>query len=154
MTVALLVLHGLSAVLLIGAMTHQFIGLCWSHRGPRDHFLKSVRAVRISAYPTAVVALYVVTFIFGTIIYPDFRVSVRTVWDIDLPAATGSFEIKEHFAAVGIAMLPAYWAAWRSDIAADQRTAVIARVALTSLLTLVVWSDFLLGHVLNNIQGL
>ena len=43
-------------------------------------------------------------------------------------------------------MLPAYWWSWRQPGGA-------LRVPLTAMLAFVVWWNFLVGHVLNNIRG-
>lgn len=156
MIYVLLLVHGLSAVLLLGALTHQIIELFWRANGPRTAFVAAVRGVRTGTYANAVTGLFVLTFIVGAIIYPDFRVDVRTIWDVEWPAATGSFEIKEHYGAIGLGMLPAYWAVWRlaASEALDEPRLRRARLALTLLLALIVWSDFVLGHILNNVKGL
>jgi hypothetical protein len=156
MMIVLLIIHGLLAVLLLGALTHQAISLYLGHKGPRDRFTKAVRGVRSHTYTNAVVLLFVLVFVIGTILYPDFRVNVRSnlVWDVNLKPATGSFEIKEHIAAIGLASLPAYWLAWHQSDKATVPNVKLARNALTLLLTIIVWADFLIGHVLNNIHGL
>lgn len=153
-SIVLLILHGLCAVLLIGALTHQAISLFWGHRGVRDHFVRSVRGVRAAAYTNAVVVLFVIVFVIGSFIYPDFRVNVRQTWDHAMPAGTGAFEIKEHFGAIGLAMLPAYWLAWNQSTVIAEKRVITARAALTAVLTFIVWWDFLSGHILNNLHGL
>ena len=70
---------------------------------------------------------------------------------LQMRAANGLFEIKEHFAAVGLGLLPTYWLFWRQPLVPQQAT---ARRALTWLLAFIVWWNFLVGHVLNNIKGL
>ena len=65
-------------------------------------------------------------------------------------AANGVFEIKEHLAAIGLGLLPAYWVFWRRPLTAD---GMVARRYLTCILAFVVWWNFLVGHVLNNIRG-
>jgi hypothetical protein len=64
-------------------------------------------------------------------------------------AENGAFELKEHFAAVGMAMLPAYRHFWRQPSADNTR----ARNAVTAMLALIVWWNFLTGHIINNIRG-
>jgi hypothetical protein len=64
--------------------------------------------------------------------------------------ANGIFEIKEHFIAIGLFMLPAYWLYWRTPLAAEQAT---ARKYMTTILAFFVWYGFLVGHILNNIKG-
>jgi hypothetical protein len=51
---------------------------------------------------------------------------------------------------IGMATLPAYWYFWRQPLA-DQHART--RAALTALLAFVVWWNFLVGHILNNIRG-
>ena len=51
----------------------------------------------------------------GTIIYPTYRVSVRTVLqEYRLFKPEGMFEMKEHLLALSLALLPIYWLFWRS----------------------------------------
>jgi hypothetical protein len=65
-------------------------------------------------------------------------------------AAEGAFELKEHFAAIGLGLLPAYWYYWRASLAPEHAR---TRAVLTSILAFVVWFSFLVGHVVNNIRG-
>jgi hypothetical protein len=62
----------------------------------------------------------------------------------------GAFELKEHFAAVGLGLLPAYWHSWRQPLEAAYAS---TRAILTALLAFIVWWNFLVGHILNNIRG-
>ena len=64
--------------------------------------------------------------------------------------ALGLFDLKEHFVAIGLALLPAYWVCWRQPRADEPAR---TRAALTSILAFIVWWSFLIGHVLNNIMG-
>jgi len=111
MIVALLIVHGLLAVALLGAITHQ----AWSVAPRRvaagtASFVGRFRTVDSAAYATAVVVLFVVTAIGGGLLYPQYRLDVRTALeDLQLRAANGIFEIKEHLVAIGLGVLPAYW---------------------------------------------
>jgi hypothetical protein len=62
----------------------------------------------------------------------------------------GTFELKEHFAVVGLAILPAYWHFWRLPLADEHRR---TRMGLTAVLAFIVWWNFLVGHVINNVRG-
>jgi hypothetical protein len=146
----LVILHALSAVALIGALTHQALAVWWSARQP-VHFVQRFRAVPPAVYANAIVVLYLITFALGGWLYPDYRLNIRVVLEqMELPMANGSFELKEHFAVMGLSMLPAYWYFWRAP--ADQSHAR-TRAFLTALLAFIVWWNFLVGHVLNNIRG-
>ena len=51
---------------------------------------------------------------------------------------------------IGLAMLPAYWYYWRTRLApAKTRSCTV----ITTLLAFIVWWNFLVGHILNNIRG-
>ena len=104
-----------------------------------------------ASYANAIVILYVVSTLLGGTIYLNFRVDIRP--DLERAGdwqALGFFDLKEHFVAIGLALLPAYWVCWQ-----QQRTGEPFRTpaALTLILAFIVWWSFLIGHVLNNIRG-
>ena len=70
---------------------------------------------------------------------------------MDLRAANGAFELKEHFAALGLLMLPAYWSVWKHLTGAEYQN---ARLWLTWILTGIVWWNFVAGQLLVAIKGL
>ena len=146
----LLIVHGLLAVALLGAITHQALSVWLPAPRPAGSFVARFRSVPGSGYVNAIVVLYVLTFVLGGIIYTEYRISVRTVVEqLQLWSQNGAFELKEHFAAIGLAILPAYWHYWREPAGGQTRT----RDILTLLLTFIVWWNFLVGHILNNIRG-
>ena len=152
MTTALLIVHGLLAVALLGALTHQAAAVLVPATRPAGSFAGRVRAVPAPGYANAIVILFVLTALLGAIIYGEYRISIRIVLEeLKLRAANGSFELKEHFAAIALGMLPAYWWSWRQP--ASDASAVRARTMLTTLLAFVVWWNFLVGHIVNNIRG-
>jgi len=153
MIVVLLIVHGLLAVALLGAITHQAWSVVPRRAGAGTvSFVGRFRTVDSAAYATAVVVLFVVTAIGGALLYPQYRLDVRTALeDLQLRAANGVFEIKEHLVAVGLGVLPSYWLFWKAPLVPEQAA---ARRYLTWLLAFFVWWGFLVGHVLNNIKGL
>ena len=165
MITTLLIVHGLLAVALLGALTHQALAVCWPARNPAN-FMARFRAVSGPSYSNAVIVLFVVTFILGIVIYPAFRLNVRSyLSDYRLLSAEGAFEIKEHVSVIVLGLLPDYWCLWRRSaaeaLAGDgagtaglSGAQTMARKAVTLLLALIVWFDFLVGHILNNIRGL
>ena len=152
MWTALLIIHGLLAVALLGAITHQAVSVWVPARKPAGSFIGRFRAVSGAAYANTIVVLYLCTATLGAIIYPEFRLSIRVVLEqLELSVALGVFDLKEHFAAVGAAILPAYWYFWRQPLS-DSKYAR-TRDVLTALLAFIVWWNFLVGHVVNNIRG-
>src|SRR5690606_41977452 len=103
MTTTLLILHGLVAVVLLGGLTHQTVAACFPAKRPADGFVASFRAVSGARYTNANIVLYLVAATLGGVLYPVYRLYVRTyleaaqLWEIN-----GSFEVKEQFVAIGI----------------------------------------------------
>ena len=120
-------------------------------RGRPGSFFGRFRAVPSSSFVNAIVVLYAVSALLGAVVYLYFRSEIRPSleraghWQ-----ALGFFDIKEHFVAIGLALLPAYWICWR-----QQRTDDPSRMPaiLTLILAFIVWWSFLTGHILNNIMG-
>ncbi len=152
MITTLLIVHALLAVALLGAITHQAASVWWPARRPAGSFVGRFRSVPAPSYANAIIVLYVCTAVVGgTLIYPEFRLSVRPVLEqLGLWAALGVFDLKEHFTVIGMATLPAYWYFWRPPLA-DQHART--RAILTAMLACIVWWNFLVGHILNNIRG-
>ena len=110
------------------------------------------RGVNTTAFSNAVLLLFCATALMGGLLYPDYRIEVRTTLeDMQLRAANGAFETKEHLVAVGLGLLPAYALFWRAPLNAAYAG---VRRYVTVTLAVVVWFSFLVGHVLNNIKGL
>src|SRR4029079_8860822 len=147
----LLIVHGLLAVALLGAVTHQVVAVWWPVRATAGTFVTRFRAVPSTSYVTAIIVLYLLTALLGAIIYTHYTISARVqIIQLQLWKPYGLFEIKEHFAALGLAVLPAYWYFWRVPNAPG---ATRARVMLTSILAVIVWWNFLIGHIINNLRG-
>lgn len=153
MMTALLILHGLLAVALLGAVTHQAFAVSVRRIEPRTRsFVARFRATDASAYGTPVVVLYVAVMVLGAILYPRYRFLVRPLLQtLDLRSANGAFELKEHFSAIGLMLLPAYWACWKQPLAPEYQS---ARLWLTWIIAAAVWWNFLTGQWLVAIKGL
>ena len=148
----LFVLHGLCAVLLLGAITHQALSVWWPVKGGGNPtFMARFRAVKAANYVNAVIVLFIVTFALGAIVYPNYRIGARVFMEnLRMSAAVGSFEVKEHLVSFALGLLPAYWYFWKDPAAKDQ---VRTRKIIVLLMAVFVWAGFLVGHVLNNIRG-
>ena len=151
----LLIVHGLCAAALLGAITHQSFSVAQrrpTSPGTSRGFVKRFTGVNSPAFTNAIVLLFAVNVLLGALLYPRYRIDVRPMLeDLQLRAANGIFEAKEHFAAVGLGLLPAYWLVWRQPLVPSSAQ---TRRYLTWALAFVVWWNFLVGEVLNNIKGL
>jgi hypothetical protein len=153
MITALLILHGLLAVALLGSITHQALAASVKRGEVRVRsFYSRLRVTDAALYSDAVAILYLAVALMGAILYPRYRSVVRPLLQtMDLRAANGAFELKEHFAALGLLLLPAYWVAWKKPAAPEYQT---ARLWLTWVMALVVWWNFVVGQLLVAVKGL
>jgi hypothetical protein len=151
MATTLLILHGLVAVALIGAITHQTLAICARPSGKPLSFFGRFRAVPGAGFTNAIVVLYLISTLFGAVVYLYFKIDVQPNLERDRHwHALGVFDLKEDFTAIGLGILPAYWFGWRQPAGSHYRQ---IRIALTLLLAFIVWWSFLVGHVTNNIRG-
>lgn len=101
----LLVLHAVTAVVLLGSVGH--LGYeCWRilRGAPRRAWLARVHA-RLGF------GIYLLQFLLGALAYPTYRVRVRDeVFDPTMPWASNLFDIKEIWAAFGLAAFAALFA--------------------------------------------
>ena len=106
----LFVMHGLFAIALLGAITHQAVGLWLPSRSSDPNFIGRFRAVKAASYTNAIIVLFVITFALGAIVYPNYRIGARVFMEnLRMGAAVGSFEVKEHLVTFALGLLPAYW---------------------------------------------
>jgi hypothetical protein len=148
----MLILHSLVGVALLGATTHQSVSLLRHSARKGDGFLQRYGSVNQASFTKVVVALYVVNVVLGALLYPRYRLDVRIPFEeMQLGWAVGLFELKEHFAGLGLGVLPLYALLWRGTPSA---TGLRLRTALTLTVTFIAWWAFIVGHVLNNIRGL
>ena len=151
MATTLLILHGLVAIALLGAITHQTLAACAPPRAKRLSFFGRFRAVPGAGFTNAIVVLYLISAVLGAVVYLYFKVDLQPNLERDRHwHALGFFDLKEDFVAIGLGMLPAYWFCWRRP--ADSQHNHI-RTTLTILLAFIVWWSFIVGHVMNDIRG-
>jgi len=147
----LLIIHGLLAVALLGAITHQAVAVWMPVRSKAGNFVTRFRAVPSTSYVTAIIVLYLATFVMGAWIYTQYRFTSRLALEqLRFFKTVGVFEMKEHVATIGLIVLPAYWAFWRQPLSED---CAEGRKSVTLLLAVFVWANFLIGHVVNNARG-
>ena len=139
------------AVALLGAVTLQAVAVLMPARQPAGNFIDRVRPVPAASVATAIIILYVPTFLLGAWIYIKYRTYVRIPMEqIGHWWTLGSFEIKEHVVSMGMALLPAYWYFWREPQSAQYAR---ERKWLTLFLAFAVWYAFLIGHIANDFRG-
>ena len=152
MWITLLIMHGLAAFMLLGAVTHQAVGVWLPARSKAPTFVNRLRAVPPASYVNAIIVLFLTTAILGGIIYTNYRIGARTTLERGRFWKTfGAFELKEHIVTIGLAILPAYWYFWRAPLREEYAR---TRAMLTTVLGFVVWWGFLVGHLANNVRGL
>ena len=147
------VIHALLAVALLGALTHQAAAVLVpaQRTGADSNFMTHFRAVSGQRYAGAICLLWLLTFIFGAVIYTKYRIYVRIPIEQEgFWKTLGSFELKEHFATIGLGLLPIYWHLWKG---ARDAVYVTTRKWLTVVLAAICWYAFLVGHVVNNVRG-
>jgi hypothetical protein len=151
MLTALLIVHGLIAVALLGAITHQTLAALAPAGARAGSFFGRFRAVPAASFVDPIILLYAVSAILGAVVYYYFGIGVKAALEISQHwKSLGLLDIKEHFVAIGAALLPAYRVCWRQDRMNDLAR---SRSALTVMLAFIVWWSFLVGHIMNNILG-
>jgi hypothetical protein len=149
MDTALLIIHAICALFLVGAITHQALGVFWPRRAGQSGFIARMRVANSQGYVNAIIVLYCITFVLGSLIYPVYRVYVRPpLQDLMLTYAIDLFEVKENFAAIVLAMLPSYWYFWKK-----MPEYPVTRKAITAIMFATIWYNFIAGHILNNVRG-
>lgn len=147
----LLIIHGLGAVALLGALTHQAMSVALPVRQQAGGFVTRFRAVQGAGYATAICVLWVFTFIIGAWIYTKYRVYIRIpIEQLGYYKTQGFFDLKEHAVSIGLGLLPIYWYLWKNPSNPDYDS---ARKWVTLVLAAICWFAFLTGHIVNNVRG-
>jgi hypothetical protein len=145
------ILHGIMAIALLGATTHQGLTV-WRQPAPAEIFVDRFRAIPAVRFANAIACLYVLTFALGAYIYPTYVLDVKgAVVDYGMRKTVGIFQLKEHMAVIGLGLLPVYRHYWRTVPLTD---GAHTRRFLTTFMMLGVWWNLIVGHILNNIKGL
>lgn len=153
MMIAILLLHGVCSLFLVGALSHQAAATWRStpSAGRPAGVVAGFAAVRAPLYARAIAISYVLTMLLGDVVYGPYRVDVKTMlFDLQLWPWNGVFEIKEHLVALGFFLLGPYLVLWRVPLDAMQAR---SRRLLTTALAAIVWYALLAGHLLNNLKG-
>jgi len=151
MATTLLILHGLVAVALIGAITHQALATCAPPNTKPHSFFGRFRGIPAERFANAITVLYLASTLLGAVVYLYFKVDIQPNLERDRHwHAMGFLDLKEDFIVIGLGILPAYWFCWHQPASSRHN---YLRSSLTLLLAFIVWWSFLVGHVMNNIRG-
>jgi hypothetical protein len=152
----LLIVHGLLAIALLGAITHQAMSVLMPVRrvagaAGEPGIVTRFRSVQGAGYTAAVCVLWIVVYFFGAWLYTKYRMYVRIPIEAQgFWKTQGVFDLKEHVATIGLGLLPIYWFFWKNVRDPEYDS---ARKWLTVVLAAMVWYMFLVGHIVNNVRG-
>jgi hypothetical protein len=148
LTKPLLIIHALLAIALVGATTHNGLLAIQHLRGN----LKKIKLRQ--TYTEVVFWLFLVTYVFGLLIYPAFRVYVRAHYlDEHVPLATGFFEVKEHWLGVAMGALCFSFAFNRWGDIRSRSPLTILFDGIGVMLMLAIWLSTVTGLVLVSLKG-
>jgi hypothetical protein len=140
----LLLLHALAGFSTLAISVHLLVFALWGNRADEAR-------IRRSAARTASIlwTLFLAALITGALIYPAYRVMARPWLDGNAPFLHRLFEVKEHWASMGLFLA---WACWwhfrrfsRNGEAPRDRAAWRAHTAMAALLFLVAAANVLIG---------
>lgn len=144
----LLILHSLMAILLLGAMTHNVLLTV-------PYLWKRYKKVRLEKlYVKVIFVAYSLTFALGAVVYPNYRYHVRDLYfDKHMPWASHLFDIKEHWAAIGLGLVGVFFLLSLSFDPRQDRERVLLYVFLSCAITLTVWFNLIAGLWLTALKG-
>jgi len=143
----LLLVHLFATFVLVGSMTHNLFCVVDYMRG------KFNRQKLEQLYVTVSLWSYIIVYAVGALIYPAFRVRIRPDFDQDLPWATGLFEVKEHWGAVGLALFFVYYFLCKNFQPDSEREKLFLYVPLCFLLNIILWYKVIVSCYLTLLKG-
>ncbi len=144
----LLLAHLFVTIVLLGSLTHNLLIVVKYVRGKFGRQKLEWFYVRVSFWS------YVIVYVLGALIYPAFRVYIRAdYFDPTLPWATGLFEVKEHWGAVGLALFFVYYLLRKSFQPQTEADKLWFYVPLCVLLNVIVWYKVVVGCYLSLLKG-
>ncbi len=144
---ALVVLHALAAIVLIGSSTHHALIAIGYLRG-------SYKARLGRLYAVVVMVSYLVTFALGAAAYPTFRYHTRALYlDRYAPWASNLFDMKEHFASLGLPLVIGAWLLSRTMEPREDRALLPGYAVMVIGVGLIVWFNVISGFVVTLARG-
>ena len=144
----LLLAHLFATFVLVGSMTHNLLCVI-SYL--RDRFGRQKLEL---LYNKVSFWAYIFVYVSGTLIYPAFRVYIRgDYFDPQIPWATGLFEVKEHWGAIGLALFCVYYFLRKHFQPEKEKEKLYLYVPLCFLLNLILWYKVVVGCYLSLLKG-
>ncbi len=144
----LLLVHLFATIVLVGSMTHNLLIVIGYVRGKFGRQKLEWLYVRVSLWA------YTIVYVIGVLIYPAYGARIRhPYFDQQLPWATGLFEVKEHWGAVGLAMFFAFYFLRKSFQPAEEKEKLFLYVPLCLLLNVILWYKVIVGCYLTLLKG-
>ena len=133
----LVLLHAVSAMVLVGASTHATVVTIGTIRGRAREKLARI-------YASVVAIAYLTTMIFGALAYPTYRYRVRGLYfDRYAVWASNLFDIKENLATLGLPLVMGALVLRLSISLETERRVLPAYAFLVVTSTAIIWFDVL-----------
>ncbi len=144
----LVLLHLLVTFVLVGAMTHNLLIVLKYVRGKFGKKKLESLYVKVSLWS------YIIVYALGALAYPAFRINTRAaLFDKTLPWATGLFEVKEHWGALGLAFFVVYYLLRKSFQPDQEKHKLSFYVPMCLLLNIILWYKVIVGCYLALLKG-
>ena len=144
----LLLAHLLITIVLVGSITHNLLIVVKYVRGNFNRQKLEWLYVRVAFWS------YIIVYVIGALIYPAFRVYIRgDYFDPQMPWATGLFEVKEHWGAIGLALFLVYYILRKNFQPEQERGKLWFYFPLCILLNVIIWYKVIVGCYLTSLKG-
>lgn len=144
----LVVAHLFVTFVLVGAMTHNLLIVLKYVRGRFGKKKLEQYYLKIALWA------YIVVYALGGLAYPAFKINTRErLFDAQMPWATGLFEVKEHWGALGLAFLVVYYLLRKSFEPDEEKDKLSFYVPLCLLLNVILWYKVVVGCYLALLKG-
>lgn len=140
--------HLFVTFMLVGALAHNLLTVFRYLRGKFGKKKLELRYIKYALWS------YVIVYVLGALIYPAYRVYIRGAYfDPELPWATGLFEVKEHWGAIGLAFFVVYYLVRKSFDPQEEPNKLYFHIPLCILLNVIVWYKVVVGCYLSVLKG-
>lgn len=144
----LLLAHLFGTFILVGSLTHNLLIVIKYVRGKFGRQKLEFYYNRVSLWS------YGIVYVLGALIYPAFRVYMRAEYfDTQTPWATGLFEVKEHWGAVGLAFFFVYYYLRKNFKPNIEKEKLWLYVPFCVVLNIIVWYKTVVGCYLSLLKG-